>query len=125
MGRAVAAVVVAFVAWTVLWLGFNAVAQAAFPEIIDPEQPLTHAGVLLGYAAYSALISVLAGYLCAVVRGAAPMRTVWVFALIQLAVGMGFELSYWGMTPLWYHLVFLALIVPATVWGGTLRRASA
>jgi len=54
MGRAIAGVVTAFLLWTVLWLGFNAAAQAALPEIIDPEQPLTHTGVLLGFIAYIA-----------------------------------------------------------------------
>ena len=49
------------------------------------------------------------------------MKTVWVFAGIQLVTGISFEVSYWGMTPVWYHIVFLALIVPATVWGGTLK----
>jgi hypothetical protein len=121
MGRAVGAIVVAFLLWSGLWLGFTAVAQAAFPEIIDPEQPLAHVGALLGYIAYSVVISVVAGYACAIVKGASPMKTVWVFALIQLVVGIGFEISYWEMTPVWYHVVFLALIVPTTVWGGVLR----
>ena len=53
------------------------------------------------------------------------MKTVWVFAMIQLVVGIGFEVSYWEMTPVWYHLVFLALIVPATVWGGILKAGGA
>ena len=61
MGRAIGGVVAAFVLWTVLWLGFNAAAPAALPEIIDPEQPLTHAGVLLGLIAYSVVISIVAG----------------------------------------------------------------
>ena len=47
MGRAIGGVVLAFLLWTALWLGFNTAAQAALPEIIDPEQPLTHAGMLL------------------------------------------------------------------------------
>ena len=111
----------AFLLWTALWLGFTAGAQAAFPDFADPEQPLTHTDMLLGYVAYSVVISVLAGYVCAAVRGPSPMRTVWVFAIIQLVVGIGFEISYWAMTPVWYRLVFLALIVPATVWGGALR----
>jgi len=121
MGRAIGGVVAAFLLWTVLWLGFTAAAQAAFPDVIDPEQPLTHTGALLAYVAYSVVISAIAGFVCAAVRGARSMRTVWVFALIQLAVGIGFEVSYWEMTPVWYHLVFLALVVPATVWGGALR----
>jgi len=111
----------AFALWTVLWLGFTQVMTAVFPDVVDPELPLNHAGVLLGYVAYSVVISVLAGYVCAAIRGGEPMRVVWVFAVIQLVVGIGFEASYWELTPLWYHLVFLALIVPATVWGGMLK----
>lgn len=122
MGRAIAAVVTAFVTWTVLWLGFTAGAQSLFPEIVDPEQPLVHTGALLAYVGWSVVISTLAGWICAAVRGGPnAMKTVWVFALIQLAVGIGVEISYWAMTPVWYHLVFLVLIVPATVFGGTLR----
>ena len=121
MGRAISGVVVAFLLWTALWLGFGAVAQATFPEIIDPEQPLTHTGALLTFIAYSAIISIGAGFVCAAIRKDSPMRTVWVFAIIQQATGIGFEVSYWELTPVWYHLVFLALLVPATVWGGMLR----
>jgi hypothetical protein len=121
MGRAIGGVVAAFALWTVLWLGFTQVMAGVFPDVVDPELPLTHTAVLLAYVVYSILISTLAGYVCAAIRGADPMRTVWTFAIIQLVVGIGFEASYWGMTPLWYHVVFLALIVPATVWGGVLR----
>ncbi len=123
MGRAISGVVVAFLLWTALWLGFGGVAQATFPEIIDPEQPFTHTGALLIYIAYSAIISIVAGFVCAAIRKDAPMRTVWVFAIIQLATGIGFEVSYWELMPVWYHLVFLALLVPATVWGGMLRES--
>lgn len=125
MGRAIGAVITAFLLWTVLWLGFTSGAQAVFPDIVDPEQPLTHTGALVGYIAYSVVISALAGYTCAAIRKEDPMKTVWVFAIIQLLVGIGFEISYWSMTPVWYHLAFLALVVPATVWGGVLKTGRA
>jgi hypothetical protein len=125
MGRAIGAVITAFLLWTVLWLGFTSGAQAVFPDIIDPERPLTHNGALIAYVAYSVVISALAGYTCAAIRKGEAMRTVWVFAIIQLLVGIGFEISYWSMTPVWYHLVFLALVVPATVWGGALKTGGA
>jgi hypothetical protein len=124
MGRAIGGVLAAFALWTALWLGFTQVMTAVFPDVVDPALPLTHTGALLAYVAYSAVISALAGWVCAAVKGPAPMRTVWVFAGVQLVVGVGFEISYWAMTPVWYHLVFLALIVPATVWGGALKARS-
>jgi hypothetical protein len=32
--------------------------------------------------------------------------------------------SAWQLTPVWYHLVFLALLVPAVLYGGRLRAGS-
>jgi hypothetical protein len=49
-----------------------------------------------------------------------PLRHAAILAVIQLALGILFETSAWDLTPIWYHLVFLALIVPATVYGGRL-----
>lgn len=125
MGRAIGAVLTAEVLWTVLWLGGATLAQKVFPDVMDPDRPLTHTGALVGFIVYSVLINALAGYVCAAVRRDSPMRTVLVFAFIQLALGIGFEVTAWAMTPVWYHLVFLALLVPTTVWGGRLRRAPA
>ncbi|HEX9886577.1 MAG TPA: hypothetical protein VGA70_08820 [Longimicrobiales bacterium] len=125
MGRAIAAVVVAEVVWSALWLGGSFAAQSALPDLVVAGQPLTHTGLLLGYVAYSAVLSIGAGYVAAWVKGVRPMRTVWVFAFIQLAVGIGVEVSAWTLTPVWYHLMFLALLVPATVFGGRLRAAAA
>lgn len=124
MGRAILAVVAAEVMWTVCWLGGMAAAAALLPGIVDPAQPLTHTGVLVGYVGYSVLLSLGAGWVVARVKGSDPMRTVWVFAGIQLAIGVGMEISYWAMTPVWYHLVFLALLVPATVQGGRMGAKS-
>jgi hypothetical protein len=49
------------------------------------------------------------------------MPAVWGLAVLQLLLGIGIEASAWSMTPVWYHVVFLALLVPATVYGGRLR----
>ena len=40
---------------------------------------------------------------------------------LQLALGLFFEVTGWALLPVWYHIVFLVLIVPAVVWGGELR----
>jgi hypothetical protein len=36
-----------------------------------------------------------------------------------LVLGIGFEVSYWAMLPVWYHLAFLALLIPGNVVGGS------
>ena len=120
-GRLILAVLAGAAVWAVLWNLGTLGAQAALPETLQSEQPLTHAGVLMAYIGYSVALSVLAGFVTARAAGTAPVPSVWTLAILQLGLGLFFEISFWSMTPVWYHLVFLALIVPATVYGGTLR----
>ena len=121
MGRAIAAVVSGYLLWTVLWLGFTAVAQMLFPGLIDAEQPLTHTGVLMGYLVYAVIISIGAGFTCAAIKKADSAKAVGVLAALLLVSGIVAEASYWDMTPVWYHLVFLLLLVPATIYGGRMK----
>ena len=120
-GRAVLAVVAGAVVWAVLWVGGTQAAGAAFPSVLPAGQPVSDAGVLLGLIAYSVALSMLAGYVTASIASTRPMPAVWALAVLQLVLGIGFEVSAWNLTPVWYHVVFLLLIVPATVYGGRLR----
>lgn len=121
-GRAVGAVVVGAMVWAALWIGGNRVTQLAFPGIADPTQPLRHLGLLVGYIGYSVILSILAGWVTGVVRGRDPMTAVWVLAVLQLGLGIVAEVANWALLPVWYHLVFLALLVPSTLWGGLIAR---
>jgi hypothetical protein len=120
-GRALVAVVAGAAAWAALWIGGTQAAQAALPEILPRNQPVTHLGVLLGLILYSVPLSMLAGYVTATVMRKDPMPVVRALAVLQLTLGIIAEVSAWGLTPVWYHLVFLALVVPATLYGGMLR----
>lgn len=120
-GRAILAVLAGAVVWAVMWVGGTQAAQAAFPSVLSVGQPVSSTPALLGLIVYSVALSVLAGYVTASVAARDPMPAVWALAVLQLAIGIGVEASAWGLTPVWYHLVFLALIVPATVYGGRLR----
>ncbi len=120
-GRVILAVLAGAAIWAVLWIAGTQGAQAAFPDTLIPDQRLEHTGFLAAYIVYSVVLSVLAGYVTAAVGGPDPMRAVWILASLQLALGLAFEISAWSLTPAWYHIIFLALIVPATVYGGRLR----
>jgi hypothetical protein len=120
-GRAILAVVAGAAVWAALWVGGTQAAMAAFPDILPKDQPVTHLGALLGLILYSLPLSVLAGYVTAMIVGQDPMPVVWILAGLQLILGIIAETSAWGLTPVWYHLVFLALVVPATVFGGQLH----
>ena len=120
-GRVILAVLAGAVVWAVLWVGGAQAAQAAFPSVLPMGQPVTSTAALLALIVYSVALSVLAGYVTASVAARDSMPAVWALAVLQLAIGIGVEVSGWNLTPLWYHIVFLALIVPATVYGGRMR----
>ena len=120
-GRVVLAIVAGAVVWAVLWVGGAQAGKAAFPSLLPIGQPVTSTGALLGLILYSVALSVLAGYVTASVAALEAMPAVWALAVLQLAIGVAVEAAGWNLTPLWYHLVFLALLVPATVYGGRLR----
>lgn len=120
-GRTILAVLAGAVVWATLWVGGTQALQRAFPSLLAMGQPVTNAGALIGLILYSVALSVLAGYVTAAVASRDPMPAVKALAILQLLLGIGFEVSAWNLTPAWYHLVFLALIVPATIYGGRLR----
>ena len=121
-GRTAIAVLAGAVLWAVLWIAGGQGVAMLFPEAAVAGQPVTHAGVLWGLIVYSVVLSVLAGYTTAAVGNS--MRGVRVLAGVQLLLGIMFEAMSWSLTPVWYHLVFLLLLVPAVLYGGRLRAGS-
>jgi hypothetical protein len=119
IGRAFLAILAGEVLWTLLWVSGTMASIAVFG--LTEGQPITSAGVLVSYIVYSSLLSVVAGYVVAALGGREPMPAVWVFAFLQLALGIFFQTTNWRLFPIWYHLIFLALVVPTTLWGASLR----
>lgn len=119
--RRLLAVLAGVAVWAALWNLATRAAQAAFPDLLAPGTPITHTGVLLAYIAGGAGLSVLAGFVAAAVAGDRPLPAVWALAIVQLGLGLIAEISYWSLMPAWYHVAYLALVVPATVLGGMLR----
>jgi hypothetical protein len=125
VGRSVLAVIAGAAVWAVLWTGGTSQMSTVFPDVVQGER-LERALPLITLIAYSVALSVLAGWTTGRIAAAEPVRHATILAVIQLVLGILFEVSAWDLLPVWYHLVFLALLVPATVYGGRLaagRRA--
>ena len=117
-GRAILAVVAGAAVWAALWIGGTRAASAAFPSAIPDGQPVTSTAALVGLIFYSLPLSALAGYVTTLIARDNSRPVVWGLAVLQLVLGIIAETSAWGMAPVWYHLVFLALLMPATLFGG-------
>lgn len=124
MGRKIGAVFAGMLMWAVLWIGGSTVASVLFPDLLAPGMRVTHAGALAGYLLWSVIISVAAGWLTARLSLGSTRAVYWL-AAVQLFLGIGFEATSWNLTPVWYHVAFLLLLVPAIVYGGSLWRSSA
>jgi hypothetical protein len=109
------------VLWALLWVGGAQLVSAVFPALLPPGAPVTHTGVLLGLICYSVVLSVAAGYVTAALSAGSGVRAVRILGGLQLLLGIGFEVSAWSLTPVWYHFVFLVLLVPSILYGGHVR----
>jgi len=121
MLKSVAGVVTGFILWSVLWLSYNTGLKklAILPN--DVTQPISDTKALLWLLAGSAVISLAAGYLAATVAQSKSNFVIMALGLLLLAVGLFFQIQYWHLMPLWYHLLFLALLLPLCLVGTRLR----
>ncbi|MEM7413949.1 MAG: hypothetical protein AAF389_00545 [Gemmatimonadota bacterium] len=118
MGRVIGGALAGYALWSVLWVGGSALAARLFPDQIVLGEPTDSVPILLGYIVWSCVLSVAAGFVAARIgkeRSASAVRGV---AGLLLLTGIGVEVSAWALTPVWYHVVFLLLLVPLTLFGG-------
>jgi len=119
MGRAIAGGVVGYIVWTVLWLGGNAGILAAFPGGMDENGAMAEPGVGVAALVLSVICSLAGGAVCAAIA-TKPTKSVMVLAILLLLTGIGVQASSWDLMPIWFHIPFLLLLVPATLAGGRL-----
>jgi MFS family permease len=120
IARGFGIIVLGSMLWGLGWNLAGAVARMLWPEHLDPGTRIEHTGILVGLLAVSILLSLAVGALAARLGGVDARRTLVALALVQLAIGSGVQASVWQLLPLWYHLIFLVAIVPATLAGGAL-----
>jgi hypothetical protein len=122
MSRIVLAVIVGFVVWSVLWITAGRTIVSVMPDHFDAETRATEsASVLLLLNFVSVVVSLVAGWTAAHLARRRARRAARILAGLLLLVGLVVEIGGWGMTPAWYHIVFLVLLAPATLAGARLR----
>ncbi len=124
MLKIILGVVVGFIVWSIIWVGGEALIRAIAPGSAVPSD-ITYfdsTGVLLGYLVRSIIASILAG-LSAVLVAAEVSKTPLILGVVLLIVGIMVQASAWSVLPVWYHLVFLVLLIPMTILGGKLKKA--
>lgn len=122
MLRNVLGVIAGFALWSVLWLGGAMALRAVAPGAFDEQGTVVDPGVLAALLGLSATCSLASGWLAAAIGRRARLATTLALGIVLLGVGVMVQMSVWDQMPLWYHVPFLGLLIPASAAGGALVR---
>jgi undecaprenyl pyrophosphate phosphatase UppP len=130
MVRIVLGVVTGFFAWLIIWVGSEKILSALWPAfgvhqrafeaaIKNGGQFTADTTLLLTHIVIGSIVSAVAGFLAARVAGE-HLRAPLVLGLLLLAMGLLKLVLSWPYVPIWYHVIFTALLIPMTIIGGKL-----
>ena len=134
MLRIVLGVIVGFLAWVMIWVGSEKTLSAIWPEWFGPQQRAFQAAIengspftpetrfLATHIVCAAIVSALSGLLAVQIAGESQ-RTPLFLGLLLLAMGVMKAAMSWRLVPLWYHVLFTAILILLTILGGKLKAA--
>ena len=135
MVRIVLGVIAGFLAWPIVWVGSEMVFSAIWPEWYGAHQLAFTAAIknggqfsadttiLLMQIVCGSVVSVMSGFLAALIARE-NKRAPLIVGLLLLAFGLLKAVMSWPYVPIWYHVIFTALLLPMAMMGGKLKTAA-
>jgi hypothetical protein len=132
MLKIILGVIVGFIVWSIVWMGshqlfimllpgsYGAHAAAGEAALLSGESIDTSMSVILINLIRTIATSIIAGYMAALVAGEYGRSTL-ILGVVLLLVGIPVQYMAWNLAPAWYHILFLALLIPMTILGGRLQ----
>ena len=132
MLRIVLGVIAGFVAWTMAWFGGERILSAISPEGFGAHQAAFQAAIenggqftadstlLLIHIVLGSIVSVMSGWLAALIAGE-NKRAPLALGFLLLAFGVLKAVMSWPYVPIWYQVIFTAVLMPMTIMGGRLK----
>jgi hypothetical protein len=134
MLRIILGIIVGFIVWSIVWVGsdqflhslsrdwYGAEKDKIVLAIANNESLNLDAVVVIIDLVRSIIASVMAGFLTAMVAGENRKSTL-ILGIILLIVGVAVQIHLWKVYPIWFHLIFWALLIPMTILGGKLKQS--
>ncbi|MCA1622312.1 MAG: hypothetical protein LC768_03655 [Acidobacteria bacterium] len=134
MLRIILGVIAGFIIWSIVWVGMDALLSAISPDwfgrifaefqnAVNRNETFTPPVSISVYLIFqSVLCSLIAGFAAAAIAKENRKSTL-ALGVLLLATGVFVEAYHWNYFPVWYHVLFLLLLIPATVLGGRLSKA--
>jgi hypothetical protein len=131
MVRIVLGVILGFLAWAIAWFGGERILSAAWPAfgvnqaqfqaaIENGGQFTADSTMLFVHIVLGSLVSILSGFLAALIAGE-NRRAPLILGILLLALGLLKAGMSWPYAPIWYHIIFTAMLLPMTIVGGKLK----
>ncbi len=119
-----------FVCWLIVWVGSEKVLSAIWPAfgvhrrafeeaIKNGGQFTADTTMLLTHIVVGSIVSVMAGALAALMAGE-NSRAPLIVGILLLALGLLKAVMSWPHVPIWYHVIFTAMLLPMAIIGGKL-----
>lgn len=122
MLRMILGVVIGFTVWFLIFAGIEPLVKMIAPSW-TVEQGATYTGsvpILLAYLFRTIIASIVAGFTAAFIAKD-NAKTPLILGIILLLIGLPIHIIGWSTLPVWYHLIWLGLLIPMTVLGGKLK----
>jgi hypothetical protein len=132
MVRIVVGVIAGFIAWAIAWFGGEKILSVIWPEGFGVHQRAFQAAIenggqftanttmLLVHIVLGSIVSVMSGFLAALIAGE-NKRAPLVLGFLLVAFGLLKAVLSWAYVPIWYHVIFTAVLIPMTIMGGKLK----
>ena len=135
MIRIILGAIVGFFAWSFVWVGSEKIMSAIWPAWYGAHQVAFEAAIanhgqftpdtriLLMNIVRGAIVSAMAGFLAALIAGE-NKRAPLILGILLLAFDLLIVILSWRLVPIWYGVIFTALLIPMTIIGGRLKRTT-
>jgi hypothetical protein len=117
--RTIAAIILGYIAWTALWLLGNAGLGAAGIVPKDTSVRIESTVSLSALLALSGASSLVAGLVARTISRSSPKLAARILAILLLATGVAVQWNLLALMPIWYHVTFLAFLIPLTLVGAS------
>ncbi len=132
MLRIILGAIVGFFAWSIVWVGSEKIFSAIWPEWYGAHQTAFEAvianggqftpdtTILVMNIVRGATVSLMAGFLAAMIAGE-NRRSPLVLGILLVAFDLVIVVLSWEHVPIWYGVIFTAMLLPMTIFGGKLK----
>ena len=132
MVRIILGAIAGFFAWSIVWVGSEKILSAIWPDWYGAHQTAFEAAIQTGgqftpdptilvmNIIRGAIVCAMSGYLAALIAGE-NKRSPLLLGFFLLAFDLLIVVLSWRHVPVWYGIIFTAMLIPMTILGGRLK----